>query len=59
MQDKIEAAKQYERVDLGRGRTDESGKCFVAARDANGEPLPCYATVSQLAYGECPSCPVC
>ena len=50
-QDKIEAAKQYERSDLGKGRTDESGKCFVASRNASGQPLPCYATVSQLAYG--------
>ena len=47
----MEAAKQYQRADLGKGHSDEAGRCFVAARDASGHPLPCFATVNQLAYG--------
>ena len=46
----MEAAKQYQRADLGKGQSNEAGKCFVAARDASGQPLPCHATVNQLAY---------
>lgn len=51
MQGKEEAAKQYVRMDLTRS-ADRNKDMFVQQADAAGKPVPCYATLNQLAYGE-------
>ncbi|KAK9795920.1 hypothetical protein WJX73_004030 [Symbiochloris irregularis] len=49
---KDEAARQYQHVDLTRS-ADRNKDMFVQQADATGKPVPCYATLNQLAYGHC------
>lgn len=56
VQGKAEAAKQYNRHDLGCSSQNSHKDMFLQQADATGKPVPCFATMNQLAYGEPCTC---